>query len=231
MKKTLTRKQIAFRENALGWIQALFFCALVVCFFIQLFRYRENKGDTADRNKSGGMMLLSDKSFAGNPEAMSKWLENHDPALMIKGNPNFGYAGFITEFLNRTPDITSPAVETPTSKPEFYLPPPFPSGKTAQAQLPDLSLSTPVLPERVVVLADNGKEIDIQGFFRAFSGGAEKVTMVRVSGKKDAVSQVVLLQSCGKAELDRYAMRELSRMLPPESRGVYSVIWPGKGAR
>ena len=94
---------------------------------------------------------------------------------------------------------------------------------------PDMSLSQELAPERVVVISDDGRTMDSAGFFRDFSGGAEKATMVRVSKTNEFVQSVILLQSCDQPELDRYAICELTRMPLPSGSGIYSVIWPGKG--
>ena len=229
MKKSLTRKQIRFRENAANFFQALGVTIVVVLIFAKLFLYQETKPDSVDKNKSGGFSLLTVKSFGNDPAVMKKWLMIHDPALLVKGSPDFGYAGYTREFLARPLDIRIVSADIKTPKPEMSFMAPLTVQPAPPVVIPDLSLSQVLAPERVVVLADDGGKLDCTGFFQQVPGGAEKATMVRVVGGKEFAQSVILLQSCDRPELDRYAICELSRMPLPAGSGVYSVIWPEKG--
>ncbi len=224
------------------WISAILITLGVLAGLGWLFRYQPPP--KAPENTSRPRVVLITERGLGSArwKNFARFLAWHDPRLSLRGDSRVGFAAGNADAGRIAWPITldSPAVSTPR-----WEAPPLPPLVVRQVPQPAPSdwRNFPALPPEIVkIFVGSRRPLPAGAFFGNIPPGGGGRTVIRVSagygvnetpGEMATVADATLpmplfqvVKSCGNADLDRYALRELSRMNLPPVEDEISIVWP-----
>lgn len=216
--------------NVWDTLHAVCFTALVLAVvgFGFSLRREKKRQKNSENQHPGAQFLMVSKMSESTRAGVIRWYMLQDPTIPARGDAEVGFAHIPPPptrlvALEVLPASVDPQPEVPPMPALPVLSPIKAPEKSAFHHFP---LPEKDAADRVTLWQSDGSLLVCPGLFQQIPAGqVERPTVIRTIPVGGNLSSMGIVESCGNAELDRYARQELVKMTFPTGN-VITVCWP-----